>query len=328
MDGFTYNGVRCDEMNVWYVPDAEDNWFASPDFSVEEEEVNGRNGGYYYGNRVKIRTFSLKCFYEDVTLKERERIRAWLDRKTSGDLVFDERPFAVYHVRPTRVVPGKRYRTDTLMDAPKYSGTFTVTFSAYEPFGMLKEKYYTDYDLDGASQCCGILEKDDMPPAPTTSGTGFLMYNCGTEECAMLLEIGGTAASGVTITNLTNGTFCAFSSLPVTGYLEVDSRFGSIYWVHGTARDLLFTNHDDGYLKLAPYGELLEDVLVNYTSGSSTVELVYEPVKPAMVGKFMQVDGSWRKITAIDAENNTVTVGTAPSTTLSSGKAKITTMNE
>lgn len=174
LNGFTYNGIHSEALNCWYIPDATDNWFVSSDFEVMDQEVVGRSGGYWYGNRVKSRTFTLKMFFEDITQTGREKIRAWLDQKTSGELIFDDRPFVYYNVRPTKTVTGKIYTTrHEGYSNDTYSGTFTVTFTAYEPFGFLKYKSYTNYDNDGAGLYCGILEQGEMPTAPTAASRSF-----------------------------------------------------------------------------------------------------------------------------------------------------------
>lgn len=213
LNGFTYNGIHSETLGCWYIPDASDNWRASPEYEVMDQDVVGRNGGYYYGNRVKSRVFTLKMYFEDITAETRERIRAWLDRKTSGRLIFDDRPFVYYNVRPTKTEPGKLYTTrhgGSSFD--RYSGTFTLTFTAYEAFGFLKYKYYTDYDQDGAGVYCGMLEENEMPAAPTAASESFLLYNCGTEPCGAKITLAGSAPNGVVIKNKTNGTKCALNA--------------------------------------------------------------------------------------------------------------------
>ena len=101
--------------------------------------MSGRDGGYYYGNNVKIRKFTLQCYFEEITRETREEIRNWLDRNTKGKLIFDERPFVYYNVRPTDVASGEIYTILTTR-GEVYSGTFTATFSAYEPYGHLTSK--------------------------------------------------------------------------------------------------------------------------------------------------------------------------------------------
>lgn len=85
MEGFTYNGIHSSRFSCYYIPDASDRWYASPDFEIYEEEVVGRPGGYTYGTRTKIRTMSLKVYYEDITIETREQIRMWLDQNTMGE---------------------------------------------------------------------------------------------------------------------------------------------------------------------------------------------------------------------------------------------------
>ena len=96
MDGFSYNGIHCSEFNVMYIPDASANWRDDAAFETYTKEVAWHNGGYYYGNAVKMRSMSLKCFFEEISLKTREDIRRWLRRGTRGKLVFDEMPFMYY----------------------------------------------------------------------------------------------------------------------------------------------------------------------------------------------------------------------------------------
>lgn len=234
MSGFTYNGVHSERYNCYHIPNENDRWFSSPDFEVYESEVTGKHGGYGYGDRVKIRRFEMRVFYEDITEETREKIRAWLDRKTSGELIFDERPFVYYKVRPGKTVDGKKYASRHAgMSQETYSGTFTVTFTAYEPFGFLKYKSYDGYDTDGAGIYTAMLETNEMPPAPTASSREFLLFNPGTEECGTILRIGGSAPSGLVIRNTANGNECRLLSLPEQGYLEIDSTKGTVTHVNG-----------------------------------------------------------------------------------------------
>ena len=87
MQGFTYDGIYSGDMGVWYIPDPSALWSPSPDYEVLDSEDGTRDGGSYYKSRVKKRTFTLSCYYEEITLATREKIRAWLHRDTSGELV-------------------------------------------------------------------------------------------------------------------------------------------------------------------------------------------------------------------------------------------------
>lgn len=291
LEGFTYNGIHSSEYNCYYIPDASDRWFASPEFEVYEKEVPGRPGGYGYGTRTKIRTLTLKVFFENITKEMREKIRSWLTEDSLGELVLDERPFIIYRsVQLKKTIPGKLYTTQDL-EYPHdvFSGTFTIEFSLYEPYGYLKYKYYTSIDEDLAGFYCGMLEKNEMPSVPSTSSRSFLMYNPGTETCETLIRIGGSVGSGgLTIMNQTNGTECKILSLPSSGYLEIDSFHGAIVHVNGESRTLNFEYHDEGYMNLAPYGRKLNDVVATTTSGSSTVTLDNCKVDKYLVGSYIR----------------------------------------
>lgn len=306
-DGFTYNGIHCSEYGVEYNPDPQQLWWNSPEFNVYSEEVAGKDGGYYYGNDAKVRTFTLPCWFEDITIEQREMIRMWLDKDTAGELIFDDRPFVAYHVRPTNVVTGALYAVPD----GRYSGTFTITFSAFEqPYGLMLYSSYEDVDIEGAEQYSGILKESELPDAPTTSSRDFLFYNCGTQTCGTVLEIGGSGTN-ITITNNTNGTACRLVELPSTGYLEIDGERGLVTWVNGTQRVIFFEYHNEGYMTLAPFLPKLFHVMVSYTAGSDTVTVMSAPPNQRWVGMYIRLNDVWQKITAVSSANRTLTLENA-----------------
>lgn len=297
MYGFSYNGKHSSDFHCYFVPNETDRWFASPDFEVYETTDAGKDGGYFYGTRAKIRTFEQRCYFEDITIETREAMRRWLDRSTSGKLIFDERPFVYYDVHPTKTVQGKQYNHRIINGADMlYSGTFTITFAAYIPYGYLIDKDYTGLDFTGASRYCGMVEHGMMPEPPTAESRNFLLYNCGTQVCDTLIRISAPADTQLTISNNTNGSFCTFNSFPSTGYLEVDSRYGSVTWVHGDERELAFKYHVSGFLTLDPYIAHEGDVIVSYTSGSPISQQPNAIYEPEDKDKYVHLDGEWIKI--------------------------------
>lgn len=327
MSGFSYNGKHIREFGCEYIPNETERWFDSPDFTIYESTDVPRDGGYYYGNNAKVRTFQLPCFFEDITLATREAIRRWFDRNTEGELIFDDRPFAAYHVRPTKIVSGKIYAVYNPVSGEEvYSGTMTITLTAYDPYGYLRYDAYEQFDDDGATQYCGMLAQSMMPPSPTVSSRSFLMYNPGTQRCNTVFQIGGTAANGLTITNETNGSTCEILSLPSTGYLEIDSRLGAVTWVHGTARDLAFSRHGEGFIVLEPYMAFDDKATVKYTAGSTSAEILYTTTPENLVGKYLYIDGAWNKVLSVTDEG----VATMQNAAAHDGiaEAKAVTMNE
>lgn len=327
MEGFWYNGKHSDDFHCYFIPDENDRWFASPDFEVYETTDTGKDGGYFYGTKAKVRAFTLKCFYEDATIQQREALRRWLDRDTSGQLIFDRRPFVHYDVRPTKVVQGKRWTSLAPgTNEELYNGTLMITFSAYQPYGLLNAKDYTDFDTGGAELYCGILPHDMMPAAPTVgTPSSFLIYNCGTRKCCPVFRVSGTANAGLVIANYTNKTICQLSGLPSTGYLEIDGNLGSVTWVHGDIRELAFNYHMTGFVALEPYMACENEVVVSYTSGSTTITQPDGEFDERYLDKYIYLDGGWKRIASVNSGD--AVLETAPS---HSGvtSAKVVTMNQ
>ena len=149
-----------------------------------------------------------------------EAMMQWLHADQTGSLVFDERPFVSYSAVVWKKPTGKVYSVRNATDIDEvYSGTMSVYFKCYEPFGKMAYTSYDTVDTDGAMKCCGILEKEEMPsPVLPQAGT-YLVYNPGTEICNTVIRIAGTAPNGLTISNGT-GDVCKLVSLPSSGYLE------------------------------------------------------------------------------------------------------------
>lgn len=102
MDGFSYRGLHAGHFDCVYHPDAKARGDGMEDYEASDLITDARDGGYFIGTRVKPRAFALNCFFEDVTTEKLEGIYRWLDRRSSGRLVFDARPHIYYEVHPTK----------------------------------------------------------------------------------------------------------------------------------------------------------------------------------------------------------------------------------
>lgn len=250
MSGFSYNGIHCSTYQCEYIPDEKDRWFVESSYKVFDNDVAWKHGGYYYGSRAKVRQFKLKCYFEEITTATREKIRRWLSRDTSGKLIFDDRPFVYYNVRPAAVPEGEIYN-----DSGKYSGTFTITFNAYEPFGFLTRKANSGSETDHAEDYCGMIPQSMMPSAPTTSSRSFQVYNPGTEACGLNIIIGGSASNPIRFINQRNNGVCVIKSFPSTGVLDIHGDTGFVKYktsASATAFDNGFAYHDKGFIRLDP----------------------------------------------------------------------------
>ena len=326
MNGFTYNGVHCADLGCAYIPDAAANWFPSPDIDISEDEVAWRDGGYYYNTRRKQRTFTLNCYFEGITMKGRERIRRWLDEKKSGWLVFDDREYVKYKVRPAKVVTGKIYLETTDYEyGDLYDGTFSVTFEAEDPIGYLTK--LTDDDLIRTDEThgCNLIPASMMPSQPAVTDRDFIIYNQGTIPCYPVIRIAGTAATGLDIINNTNGTMCQLRGLPESGTLVIDCGKGLVTTEDGNTTEITFSYHSQGYISLAPNDQLNFSATIEYTSGS-TAAVLYTGCQEDLTGYYVYLDDAWNKIMSMDADGNIVLKTAAASTGVE--QAHIGRMNE
>lgn len=248
---FSYNGTASSAFHVYYIPDAAARWFDGPDFDVYDSEVSWHHGGYYYGNSVKNRVFTLPCYYEEITKEQREQIRRWLHRDTSGQFMFLDRQFVYWNVRPTKIIKGTEY-----LDCGYYSGTFEIEFTAYDPFGYLTRKSNDGNEDDTANDYCDLIDTSDMPAAPTTSSRTFNVYNPGREVCGLSIAMSGTVEHPIEFLNTDNQTRCIFQSLP-TNDLKVAINGDTGKVITYVANDIInaengYAYHDRGVIRLNP----------------------------------------------------------------------------
>lgn len=271
MTGFTYNGIHCSEFGLYYIPSKEDLWFSDPEFEVYDEDVSWKHGGYFYGSRAKVRSFTLKCYFEEITVATRQAIKKWLKRDSSGPLMFDDMPFVYWNVCPSKVTTGNWY----LDTGESHSGTISITFNAYEPFGYLTRKYNNGQN-DNAEDYCGMIDVSDMPDAPTTSSTSFSVYNPGTEACGLSIEIAGSTSNTFRFFNENNGTFCEFNSIPTGGLrLSIDGNTGYVdtHIANASSGENGFAYHNKGIVRLEPNIGKSDVHFVNGTISGTTYRM-------------------------------------------------------
>ena len=257
MGGFTYNGTHSSSYGVTHVETPGDRWFESPDFEIYQTDIPWHSGGTIHGKKVKIREFSLNCFFEQISIMQREQIRKWLGRETSGNLMFDDMPFVYWKVTPEPMGNLKLYNDH--LDAnlrQAYSGTFTAKFLAADPFGYLTRKSNGPSDHDNAHDYCSLIPTSQMPAAPAPGDVTFDVYNPGTERCGLRLIFGGTATKPFRFLNDTNKTKCTLTGLP-TGSLVLDVRSETgLITTHPVTSELNeeknWAFHDGGFVWLEP----------------------------------------------------------------------------
>lgn len=303
MEGFTYNGVRSDDMKVIYVPDASARGDFFADYEMIDMEKSWNDGGECYKPRIKSRKKELDCYYEDITIAEKERILRWIDCRTSGELVFDSRPYAVYHVCPTKKIEFKDYLQSSA-DEKLYSGTFTITFTAYDPFADLIWDTLNDHaDNKRAIEETGLIPSSFMPPVVQPGDKDCLIYNPGTERGHSVIRFAGkTGSSDLRIYNAANGgEFILKAGLETSGneYMECLSETGRIVRVGDAGAKVDFAWHDGGYITFEPFESIVRNVLIETTSNSRNIVSKHGIFNNNMAGKYIFINGKYRYISDV-----------------------------
>ena len=329
MEGFTQNGIHSSEMKVYWTPDAAERGDFFSEYEILDMERSWIPGGEYFHTRVTSKKIELECYYEQVTLAEREKILKWLDRRTSGKLIFDNRPYAAYFVRPSKKIEFKDY-LQTDMSKKLYSGTFTITFTAYNPFAeLLWETADGHEDDEWAMVETGLLKSEQMPPAVSTEDTTCLIYNPGTETGHSIIRFAGkTGSSNFEIYNGATGDKCVIRNGFETAdgeHYELHSETGRAFRVNNGFETLDFAFHDEGYITFAPCDVVEREILVNATAGSRMIQSPEHEFKEDMQGQYIWIDGEWKYIS--QATGSEMQVNTPIGNNVSGAKAIVTNMN-
>lgn len=304
MNGFSFNGKHCSEFGLFFIPSPANRQQSVPDYDIIESTVTGRDGGYYYRSQTKIRDFSLECYFEGISIETFEKMMVWLHQDAYGDQVFDDRPFVAYSAVVWKRPVGKVYSThDDGRVEETYSGTMTVYFKCHNPYGKMLYTSYEDYDADDAMKHCGIISKSEMPPTVDTELGTYLIYNPGTELCNTIIRVGGSAPNGLTISN-SNGDKCVITSLPTSGYLEINSDYGTVKLM--PKDEMAFEFHNDGFIRLSPCTPYDRDVVASFTADSNIVTLPTFSVNKSLVGKYIRLSGEWIRISSITSDGNII----------------------
>lgn len=312
MIGFTYNDIHSSTYNVGYIPDETQRWRESAEFDVYSKDVAWRDGGYYYGSFVKIRTIELSCYYEEITIAMREKIKKWLGRKTQGILKFDDIPGLQYEVRPGDIVDGKWYRDINEL----YSGIFTIKFTLVNPFGFIQKDYLAN--TSNMVNYSNILRRWDMPALPTTSSREFRVYNSGTEKCGLSISLTGSCDNPIRFYNTINGTECVFNSLPGNGIsLNIDGETGYVTTSYSGMTENGYAYHDFGTVILNPGCTNTNALISAYNMQTDTVTMAQNSIAPdkTMIGRMTYLPNAQKnrqplkfmKITNIDEAQRTIT---------------------
>lgn len=280
-------------------------------------EIPGRHGGYYFGNKVRPRVFTLACYFEDELPAVWPRILHWLDRDRFGELAFDDRPGMSYMARPMEAIEPKAYIRDSY-DRKTISGMFTVTLIAHDPFAKMDRISVDDLaDLNANGgflrDHTGLLTSGIMPKLDYSGAIGktteLLLYNPGSERAGLMIEVAGDVGeSGLLVVNRTTGQRCRIVKLTkalTTGAgatLIVDADHGRTKLQSNGASTLAFPYHDDGYIQLEGASPVDRDLVFHYAGGERKVRCD-QVLRGDMIGKYIHLNARWVRIAALQDEH-------------------------
>lgn len=313
---FYYRGISCEQMGLWWMPDAKGMLDDLAEIDVSAESVTGRPGKYWYNTETKEREFILDCFYENLTRPQIEKIYRWIRSDSQGELVFGERPWCHYNVRPTKRITGERYRgvQDAADGQLKYSGKMQITFTAFEPFAIMDVVSYAvgqEGSVSDQMEMSGIISTDMMPVIQKESSMPQILYNPGTERTNMVkITIAGTVGeNGLTIRNLTTGDECKLTSLPPNNReLVIDSYVGTVTYKDNG--EYAFYHHNYGYQTLAGCG-FFRRLKVRHGNSATIITSNGDFYKTIDQGQYMYVDGDWHRILHVNSTSEQTIMGDA-----------------
>ena len=320
-DSFSFCGVHITDLGLGYAPEGKDVLpHQTGEWSAQEVTFDGHDGGYYYGQTLNPKEFTLRCYYDHYQPGRFAQIEHLFRRGTTGRLVFDSRPWCYYTATVSAPIEyAEIYNT--------LGGVITIHMKAYFPFArcdsMVNE--YTDPCHDTIMWNTALFDRPELQPETDLIASGssmlnettILLGNPGTEPTPVSLAIAGNTGDGVKIRNVTTGQemqFVAMSKADTTTagkYVLFDGITGKTMITDGTTSELAFIYHDYGHIDLAPGYPAHRNIHAHFTNSTTvtTTNLLYEN----MVGKYIWL-GEWLEIVAQNGLQ-TLTVERAPTPT-------------
>lgn len=255
---FYFDGVDCESLGLHYAPEINGNqtYVWNPSASkVLEQQFESHDGGYYYGQSVQPKEFSLRCYYEQTPQEEglMYKVFRFFRKGRRGKLVFERRAWVYYDVVITNVDIGTMYNFQ--------NGLVTIYCKAYEPYGKLNFSQrieqvrcmYNPYDETTQAWDYNVCKEnselwDDLIPYPndrykyysTTTDTSGVshhyltvyMFNPGDLRTPLKVLIRDRNIKKVR--NYTNNSTIELNpfdnSIPNSNYLCIDGENGKCYY--------------------------------------------------------------------------------------------------
>ncbi len=138
---FIFDGIDCADLGVYSITNGSTyTTYLTPTYKDKTTEVTAYDGRYYYGTQITGQKFTFNMFADNLTFSELTRLKAWLNPRKVGKLIFSEQPYKYYYVKPTSVstlanIPLSEVQTpinsvlgDMQDGDAVYTGKFSITF--------------------------------------------------------------------------------------------------------------------------------------------------------------------------------------------------------
>lgn len=282
---FIFDGIDCADLGVYAISNSSTyTTNLEPTFSDKKTNVTAFDGSYYYGTQITGQKFTFNMFAENLTHKELNRLKAWLNPRHIGKLISSDQPYKFYYVKPTSVgnlsnIPLSSVQTPeqsvlhTFVEGDLvYTGKFNITFETVgSAYGYGLAYYRDDLIYDAAAiygtnyyYNSGLLYKDMSPTATweieaNANGQSIPLYNPGSAEGKPIYTIHhkGSFAAGskIEIRNNTLNTSTVVDIGGIDGDLTLNIQEQTVQDSMGMAYYGRFTGPN---LSVNPYEEVIE----------------------------------------------------------------------
>jgi hypothetical protein len=226
-----------------------------------------------------------------------------------GELTFDEAPYKYYIAKVTSKPEFSFYPTTDEDSGHVYNGTFTISFTAFDPFaysyiGSLDDRVYYEESNIELFYDSGFMHADETPPARIeniTSNKIILLYNGGSAKSPVNIRVFGSAEM-IKIENLTTNQNFSINGL-VNEEIEINAKKGQISIDGALASNL----HSGGFIELEGSSRVDGYELVNFINGSNQITIT-EDIDLDIIGRFIAVNADWYKVTYCDFMTGLITL--------------------
>lgn len=336
--GFSFCGKDIADLGLEYAPELSNTYVYNPaKKNVSEQMVESHEGGYYFGATTGVKDFVLRCYFEKSNIRSgiMSQINYYFKVGKTGRLVFAKRTWCWYTATVVDIDTSNIFNYE--------NGMIVIRMRAYYPYARSNMSVVSGQDPernDIINNSGMLTDASRMPQTQFGSASSrisgqnsYILYNPGTERAKVAIEIAGEAPDGVSIANSTTNQLCKFVALSnaittsANKYLVSDALNGKTVLTNGTpaGTSLAFLYHDNGFLELEPSYPILRGIHASYTVASTDV-VVEEEISEDVIGKYVYIDGSWRKIAAQPSAHN-LTITSTPSQT-GTAETDIVLMNE